>query len=235
MGEVGETREGEWFVPRVGPRRFRVLVGMSFYPYSLMNACYVLIGSLLAPSVNYDRMAGMAAVYLLVVGVAAHSLDALGPNRPWGNLLTRNQLGALALVGLVPGLALGLYYAVTAAPLLIPLGAVELFFLLAYNLELFRGAFHTDFWFAASWGFLPVLVGYAVQTDSSSVVALAGGLFGFSTAHVEISASRPYRALKRAPDGAYPQLAAKLEAVLKAIVASVMTAAALLLALALFK
>ena len=53
---AGDTREREWYVPRFGPRRFRLFVGMSFYPYSLMNACYILIGSLLAKTVRYDLM-----------------------------------------------------------------------------------------------------------------------------------------------------------------------------------
>jgi hypothetical protein len=233
LGEE-ETRAREWFVPRFGSRRFRLLMGLSFYPYSFMNASYVLIGSLLAPSVHYDRMAGMAAVYLLAVGVTAHSLDATGPGKPWGDFLSRRQLYWLAAAGLLPALSLGLFYALTVAPLLIPVGLVELFFLLSYNLELFGGRFHTDAWFSLSWGFLPVVAGYMVQTDSVSPAALAAGLFGFFTALVEISASRPYKELRRETRGLPTPLTAKLESILKGIVASVMAAALFLLALSLF-
>jgi len=227
-GDEG-TRVNEWFVPKAGGRRFRLLVGLSFYPYSLMNASYVLIGSLLAPSIHYDRMAGMAVVYLLSVGVAAHALDAMGPNKPWGEFLSRRQLGWLAAGALVPALAIGLYYAIEAAPLLIPLGLVELFFLLAYNLELLGGRFHTDLWFAVSWGFLPVLAGFVVQTDSLSLASVAGGFFGLFTAFVEISASRPYKSLKRQPGNATAPVADRLESILKGIVATVLTTALLLL------
>lgn len=229
MGGDEETRVNEWFVPKAGGRRFRLLVGLSFYPYSLMNASYVLIGSLLAPSIHYDRMAGMAVVYLLSVGVAAHALDAMGPNKPWGEFLSRRQLGWLAAGALVPALAIGLYYAIEAAPLLIPLGLVELFFLLAYNLELLGGRFHTDLWFAVSWGFLPVLAGFVVQTDSLSLASVAGGFFGLFTAFVEISASRPYKSLKRQPGNATAPVADRLESILKGIVATVLTTALLLL------
>jgi hypothetical protein len=227
------TREREWWVPPFGPHRFRLLVGLSFYPYSLMNASYVLIGSLIAPTVNYDRMLGMAAVYILAVGVTAHSLDAMAPNRPWGSFLTRRQLGALAAGALIPALAIGLYYALSVALLLIPLGLAELFFLLAYNLELFKGTFHTDFWFATSWGFLPVLVGYIVQTNSVGLSSLWGGLFGFFTAYIEIKASRPYKALKR--EGNVSPVVNRLESILKAVVASVIVTAALLFVLSLQK
>jgi len=230
-----ETRQNEWWVPRVGPRKFRLFVGLTFLPYTSMNAGYVLIGSLLAKSVHYDLMAGMAVVYLLAVGIAAHSLDAMAPNRPWGSFLSRGQLILLATASLVPALALGLYYALTFAIVLIPLGALELFFLLSYNLELFAGRFHTDLWFATSWGFLPVLVGYAVQTNSVDLVSLAGGLFGFSTAYIEINASRPYKALKKVPTGATSPVAARLESRLKGVVASVLAAAAFLLAFSFFR
>ena len=208
---------------------------MSFYPYSLMNAGYVLIGSLLAPSVHFDRMAGMALVYLVVVGVSAHSLDAMAPNRPWGDFLSRRQLLSLAIAGLVPALGLGLYYAITFSPILIPLGLVELFFLLSYNLEYFGGRFHTDLWFSFSWGFLPVLVGFAVQTGWVGVTSLAAGLFGFFTAFIEINASRPYKALKKQPNAVTSPVAARLEAILKGVVATVLATAVFLFALAVLR
>jgi hypothetical protein len=224
-----DSRANEWWLPRFGPRRFRLLVGLSFYPYSLMNASYVLIGSLLAPEIHLYRMAGLAVAYLLAVGVSAHSMDAMAPNKPWGDFLSRRQLAVLAAVSLVPALGIGLFYALSYAPLLIPIGAVELFFLLAYNLELFHGVFHTDFWFATSWGFLPVLAGFVVQANTLTLVPLAGGLFGFVTAYVEINASRPYKELKRGQRDPSP-VASKLESVLKGIVAAVLTTALFLLA-----
>ena len=39
---------------------------------------------------------------------------------------------------------------------LLPLIAVGAFLVLAYNLELFGGRFHTDLWFALAWGAFPV-------------------------------------------------------------------------------
>lgn len=70
----------------------------------------------------------------------------------------------------------------------------------AYNLEWFKGRFHTDGWFAFSWGSLPVLAGYIMQTNRISAAALlvsaAMGLLSL----VEIKASRPYKELKRASE-----------------------------------
>ena len=228
-----ETRENEFYVPRFGPKKFRLLLGLSFYPYTLMNASYVLIGSLLASPVHYDRMAEMALVYILAVGVSAHSFDAMSPNKPWGDFLSRRQLLAMAVGGLVPALALGLYLSLMFAPLLIPIGLIELFFLLAYNLELFSGRFHTDLWFSLSWGYLPLLVGFVLQTDDVTIPALIGGLFGFFTAFIEIKASRPYKALKKQRGGPPSPLSDSLESILKGVVLSVLVTAVALLALAL--
>ena len=201
---------------------------MTFLPYTLMNASYTVIGSLLVPEVHPDRLGAIALVYLLAVGVSAHALDATAPNKPWGNYMSKRQLEALAAIALVPALAIGAYYALAYAPLLLLVGALELFFLIAYNLELFSAFFHTDFWFALSWGFLPVIAGFVIQTNTLTLPPLAGGLFGFSTAYVEISASRPYRGLKKDPSSVNSPYTRKFEAILKAVVSSVIAAAALL-------
>jgi hypothetical protein len=230
-----KTRESEWWVPQVGPRRFKLLVGLSFYPYTATNASYVLIGSLIAPTVHLERMWAMAFVYVLAVGITAHSLDALAPNKPWGDFLTRRQLVVLAIAGFVPAVLVGVYLAFAYAPLLIPLGLVEVFFLLSYNMELFNGVFHTEVWFAFSWGFLPVLAGFVVQTNTLSLIALVAGLFGFFTAFIEINASRPYKALKRELSGSSSPVATRLESILKGLVASVLAIAALLLVAALLR
>lgn len=197
-----------------------------------MNASYVLIGSLLAHPVHFDRMVGMAIVYLLAVGISAHALDAMAPNKPWGDFLSRRQLITLAVAGLIPALALGLYYALSFALLLLPVGAAELFFLLAYNLEFFGGRFHGEVSFAFSWGFLPVVAGFVVQTDAINLTSLVGGLFGFFTAFIEINASRPYKVMKKAQGGESSIFASRLESILKGVVATVLAVAAFLLALA---
>lgn len=232
MGAEGEqpTRGEEWYVPKFGPPRFRAFVGMTFIPYTLMNVSYVVTGSMLASGgVEWSRVAAISVVYLLSVGVSAHALDALAPNRPWGTFLSSRELVALAVSALVPALVLGSYLALSYATWLIPVGLVELFFLLSYNLELFGGRFHTEAWFAFSWGFLPVIAGFVAQTNSLDLQALAGGAFGFTTAYVEINASRPYKALKKSrgePRFAENQL--RFERVLKGVVASALLAAALL-------
>jgi hypothetical protein len=86
---------------------------------------------------------------------------------------------------------------------------------------LFERRFHTDAWFAISWGALPVLAGYILQTnDVSAAVLIAAASMAFLSL-VEIKASRPYKELKRRGDGAVAvdahELTIRLELILKFI------------------
>jgi hypothetical protein len=132
-------------------------------------------------------------------------LDALGSKntKPWGHVFSVNQLRVLAASSLLIAYAVGIYYMLLHTPLLWLIAIPEGFFVLAYNLEWFKGRFHTDGWFALSWGGLPVLAGYILQTNQISLAALlVATSMGFFSL-VEIRASRPYKALKQVytPDG----------------------------------
>ena len=84
------------------------------------------------------------------------------------------MLAGLAGVSLLGACAIGVVGAVTFEvwlALLIPIG---LFLVLAYNLELAGGRFHSDVWFGLAWGGFPVLNGYAaVAGDIGGVTVLA--------------------------------------------------------------
>jgi hypothetical protein len=217
-------RATEWFVPRFGPPRFRVFVGLLFLPYTGMVLGYTVIGAMLAPWIHWDRVGALCAIYFLALGIAAHALDALGSRaaKPWGEFFSGRELWALAACSLVAAYAIGIYYMVVYTPWLWPIAIAEGFFVLAYNLEWFAGRFHTDGWFAFSWGALPVLAGYVLQTNAIAlpaiVVAIAAAMFSL----VEIKASRRYKEMKRARDPADPLVRASLEGVLKCVSGGVM-------------
>jgi hypothetical protein len=217
-------RTAEWFVPRFGPARFRAFVGLLFLPYTGMVLAYTVIGAMLAPEVLWDRVAAMLVIYFLALGIGAHALDALGSRaaKPWGNYFSPVQLWILAGASVITAYAIGAYYMLDDVPLLWPIAIAEGFFLLAYNLEWFGGYFHTDAWFAFSWGALPVLAGYVMQTNeiAFAAVLLAGAAASFSL--VEIRASRPYKQLKRAGAGAADAGLRCLEGILKCVSAGVL-------------
>jgi hypothetical protein len=70
---------------------------------------------------------------------------------------------ALATVGLAGAVAIGVLGTITVSSLLAPLVAAGVFLVLAYNLELAGGRFHSDLWFALAWGGFPAFTGYFVN------------------------------------------------------------------------
>ncbi|MFQ5780276.1 MAG: hypothetical protein ACE5HN_05765 [Nitrospiria bacterium] len=212
-------RRSEWFVPRFGPLKFRLFIGLLFLPYTGMVLSYTVIGAMLAEKIFWDRVAAIVLIYFLGLGVAAHALDAIGGEgtKPWGKHFSKGGLWFLAISALIPAYGLGIYYISFWVPMLLIIALLEGFFLFAYNLEWFNGQFHTDGWFAFSWGVLPVLAGYIIQTNRVSIAALAvAGAMGLVSL-VEINASRPYKEIKRSREEADKHHLERYEMILKGI------------------
>jgi hypothetical protein len=71
------------------------------------------------------------------------------------------------------------------------------FLVVAYNLELFRGIFHSDAWFALAWGGFPALTGYFAQTGRLSVAAVIVALACSLVSTMQRTLSTPVRRLRR--------------------------------------
>jgi hypothetical protein len=222
MSEGPADRRAEWFVPKFGPAKFRSFMGLLFLPYTGMVLSFSVIGSMLADPLYWDRVVAIAVIYFLGLGIAAHALDALGSRsvKPWGTIFTRGQLWLLAVLSLSLAYLLAIYYMIRYVPWLWLLAVSEGFFVFAYNLELFKGRFHSDNWFAFSWGFLPVLAGYIMQTNKMSIEALILAISMALFSSVEIKASRPYKDLRQRSNGLKEEeksLMVRYEAILKSI------------------
>jgi heme O synthase-like polyprenyltransferase len=142
-------------------------------PYTAWHLSYVVIGGCLAPAVAWDRLGAAVAAFALALGVGAHALDEL-KGRPLRTRIPDRVLVALAAVSIAGACAIGVVGAVTFQAWLAPLIPIGLFLVLAYNLELAGGRFHSDVWFGLAWGGFPVLNGYAaVAGDLRGVTMLA--------------------------------------------------------------
>ncbi len=225
--DSADTRSAEWFVPKLGPAKFRSFAGLLFLPYTAMVLSFAAMGSMLATPLHWDRVIAIILIFFFGLGIGAHALDALGSARkkPWGAVFTRFQLWLLAIASLAVAYGIAIFYMVRNVPLLWSMALCEGFFAFSYNLEWFKGRFHTDGWFSFSWGALPVLSGYIMQTNSVSVPSLlmAASMGFFSL--IEIKASRPYKALKSRSDALQEEekaLMLRLEAILKSVSAGVL-------------
>jgi hypothetical protein len=175
---------------------WRDLVTLLHPPYTAWHLSYVALGAAAAPTLHIGRLAAALGAFLLAVGVAAHALDELR-GRPLQTLLSRRALIAMAGVALGAAVAIGVAGMIIVSPLLAPLVAAGAFLVLAYNLELAGGRFHTDAWFAVAWGGFPAFTGYFVNAlavrPAGVLVALACCLLSVAQRRL----STPARRLRR--------------------------------------
>jgi hypothetical protein len=191
---VAELRRPAFYALR--PGGWRDLVTILHPPYTAWHLSYVAIGSAVAPELHVDRMVAAMAAFFCAVGVSAHALDELH-GRPLGTALSDRALIVLAAAGLAAAVGIGIAGLAIVSISLAPFVAVGAFAVLAYNLELFGGRFHTDFWFAAAWGAFPAATGYwanALTLEAAGVLAVIG-CFGLSVAQRRLST--PVRELRR--------------------------------------
>ena len=193
-----DTRLNEWFVPKFGPVKFRVFIGLMFLPYTGMCISFTILGSMLAPTISWDRVAAISLIYGLALGISAHAADNLGSRKkPWGMYFNSKELWIMVLLGLLAAYSIAAYYIIYYVPNLLFFGIIEGFFVFAYNFELFRGTLHTNACFICSWGILPVFAGYIMQTNTLEFLPLLLSVLTATVSYVHIKKSRQYKELRR--------------------------------------
>src|SRR3954467_1290664 len=178
------------------PGGWRDLVTLLHPPYTAWHLSYVALGAAAAPGLHGDRLLAALAAFFLAVGICAHALDELH-GRPLATRLSDRALIALAATGLTGAVAIGVAGVFVVSASLIPLVLAGGFIVVAYNLELFGGRFHNDFWFAAAWGAFPAFTGFWVNALSVTFagIAVAAACLAFSAAQRRLST--PVRELRR--------------------------------------
>jgi hypothetical protein len=175
---------------------WRDLVTLLHPPYTAWHLSYVALGAAAAPIVHAGRLVATLGAFFLAVGVSAHALDELN-GRPLQTTLRRHTLISLAVVGLAGAVGIGVAGTIVVSPLLAPLVVLGVLLVLAYNLELAGGRFHTDTWFVIAWGGFPAFTGYFAQTlrIRPAGVLVAAGCCLLSAAQRRLST--PVRELRR--------------------------------------
>ena len=165
-------------------------------PYTAWHLSYVVVGGCLAPVVAWGRLGATVAAFGFAVGIGAHALDEL-QGRPLRTSIPDRVLVVLAVASIAGACAIGIVGALVFRPwiaLLVPLG---LFLVLAYNLELLGGRFHSDIWFALAWGGFPALCGYAAVAGGLDVVAVLAATFAVLLSLAQRALSSHVRFLRR--------------------------------------
>jgi len=221
-----------WYSLR--PGAWRDYVTLLHPPYTAWHLSYVAVGAALAPRWRPDRMGWTLLAFGLALGIGAHALDELR-GRPLSTQIPERVLWTLAALSIAAAIAIGVVAAHRWTPWLYPAVAAGGFLVVAYNLELFGGRFHTDAWFALTWGAFPLLTAYLACAQRLHVSALAAAAFAALLSHAQRRLSTPVRELRRrVHDVPVAARAAALEPVETALgllsAATVMLAVALVLA-----
>ena len=180
----------------MGPGRWRDLVTLLHPPYTVWHLSYVALGAAAAPHLHLDRLLAALGAFFLAVGIAAHALDELN-GRPIRTHLSGRTLVGLAAFGLGGAVAIGVVGAVSVSASIAPFVAAGAFLVAAYNLELFGGRFHSDFWFASAWGAFPALTSYWANALSIDPAGLLVGAACFLLSVAQRRLSTPARELRR--------------------------------------
>jgi hypothetical protein len=180
---------------------WRDLVTVLHPPYTAWNLANVCFGAAAAAQIHTDRFVATLAAFFLAVGISAHTLDELN-GRPLKTELSDRTLIALAVASLLGAMGIGVAGCIIVSPTLIPFVLAGGFFVVAYNLELFGGRFHTAFWLAFAWAAFPAITSWWVNTLSFASlkvdvagVLVAAGCFGLVS--VQRTLSTPVRTLRR--------------------------------------
>jgi hypothetical protein len=197
-------------------------------PYTLWHLSYVGIGGALAPHMRWNVLGWTVLAFLLAMGIGAHALDEL-QGRPLQTGIPRGVLVALAVVSIAAACAIGVWVASWRTWWLLAFVGAGAFIVVAYNLELFDGALHSDVWFALAWGAFPLLTAYAACAGWIRGEALLAAAFACLSSLAQRTLSTPVRQARRVAGD--PAATRALELALQLLAASLpLLAGALLLA-----
>jgi hypothetical protein len=178
------------------PGGWRDYVTLLHPPYTAWHLSYVAVGAGLAPRLDGWRLGGTFAAFFLALGIGAHALDELN-GRPLRTEIPAPVLVALSTATVVGAAAIGIVVAVSFSLWLLVFVAAGTFLVFAYNLELWRGFFHTDLWFGLAWGAFPALTAYFAMAGRLRAEAVAGAAFATLLSLAQRTLSTPVRAARR--------------------------------------
>ena len=178
------------------PGGWRDYVTLLHPPYTLWHLSYVAVGAAVAPAMDWPLLGWTALAFLLAMGVGAHALDELN-GRPLGTRIAPGVLAGLAAASIAAACAIGIAVALGSTLWLLGFVAAGAVLVVAYNLELFGGALHSDLWFAAAWGAFPVLTAYFASAERLDPAAGAAAGYAFLASYAQRRLSTQVRLVRR--------------------------------------
>ncbi len=184
---------------------WRDYVTLLHFPYTLWHLSYVVLGAAAAPSLHLERLGLAVLAFFLAVGLGAHALDEF-KGRPLRTEIPDAVLLAIAGLSMAGALAIGGFVSATISLWAVPFVLFGGFIVPAYNLEWFRGRFHSDIWFGFAWGAFPALVGYWASAERLDPQALLVAAACLALSMAQRVLSKQVRGLRRGAERASGQI-----------------------------
>lgn len=165
-------------------------------PYTFMSLSFLAIGFGIAGVQRWDVFAWIMIAYFLGLGIAAHAFDQLpGQGSNYVKYLTPRELRSLGVAAVTAAVMIGIIWMVKlAAWHLLWIIPLQTFFVIAYPYAKFaKGFFHDDFFFAVSFGFVPVMAGYYINTLTLNPEFIPWAVVAALISGIEITLSRYVR------------------------------------------
>ena len=147
-------------------------------PFSLVFLGLITIAQALSPEFHFDRyvMTLLSSFFGLVIG--AHFIDVATNTKKFSPYFTipRRAMLAIGFSSVLVGASIGTFMAVTWSLSFLFFVAVEGSAAILYPLQ--RPALMHSYWaFAATWGLIPALASYYIQTLTLNLVVFGIGIF----------------------------------------------------------
>jgi hypothetical protein len=178
------------------PGGWRDYVTLLHPPYTLWHLSYAAVGAALAPRMKWGLLGWTVLAFLLAMGVGAHALDELH-GRPLRTRIPATILVALAATSLAAACAIGIVVASHSTWWLLAFVVFGASVVVAYNLELLGGVFHSDIWFGLAWGAFPALTAYFASAETIRGEAIAAAAFAFLSSLAQRRLSTQVRLVRR--------------------------------------
>ena len=180
----------------LGAGGWRDYVSLLHPPYTVWHLSYVAIGAAIAPQVKWGLLGWTTLAFLLALGIGAHALDEL-KGRPLQTRIPAGVLFVLAAVSIGAACAIGLVVAAGSTWWLAAFVAAGGFIVVAYNLELFGGLFHSDLSFAVAWGAFPLVTAYFASAERFRLEVVPAAGFAVATSLAQRTLSTQVRFARR--------------------------------------
>jgi hypothetical protein len=196
-GSAGGSRAGERpAFYALSPGGWRDVWSILHPPYTIWHLSYVVLGAATAPDIHVRWLLETLIAFFFAMGIGAHALDELR-GRPLDTRIPSWALVVSAIVGVTAAVALGVDGMIEVSGWIGAFIVFGAFMVPAYNLELFRGFFHSDLWFAVAWGGFPALTAAFAQTGRLSWAAVAVALACAVISATQRVLSTPVRRMRR--------------------------------------